>query len=280
MNVEAALQRLQAAEVQQLPLAALKTDEALQPREARMVPFRDQAKVERRSEEHIGTMRLALEAAHSIELEPVLVAALDGVPFVIDGHHRLQAYRRAQRETIPARALPMTRIGAVLVSKLVNCAERALEMHAEQRRDAAWQYMAAVTHRGARELPEGESLRVIAGRFGMSPDTAHRMLRKLPEVNPKDWSEAALDTGTGFPRWRYVREGGAGWQDMKKGLDVEQMTQHNAEKLARKIAALMDKATPEEVRRACRMLRIEDQLEAVNDDARDFDAATAEVADF
>jgi AraC-like DNA-binding protein len=225
-------------------------------------------------------MRLALDAAHSIELEAVLVADVEGVLYVVDGHHRLKAYRQAKREAIPAHVLPMTRAGAVMVSKLVNCADRALEMHPEQRRDAAWQYMAAVTHRGARGLPNGESLRAIAGRFGMSPDTAHRMLRKLPEVNPKDWSGAALDTGTGFPRWRYVREGGAGWQDMKKELDVEQMTQHNAEKLAKRMSALMDKATPEEVRRACRMLRIEDQLEAVNEDARDFDAATAEVMDF
>jgi hypothetical protein len=106
------------------------------------------------------------------------------------------------------------------------------------------------------------------------------MLRKLPQVNPKDWSSASHDPGTGFPRWRYVREGGAGWQDMKEKMDLEQITQHNAEKLARKVLALTDKATPEEVRRCWRMIGIEAQLQAVNADSREFAEATAEVTDF
>lgn len=280
MTIEQALQRLQAAEVQHLPLSALTTDDALQPREARMVPFREQTKVERRSEEHIGTMRLALEAAQGIELEPVLVAEVNGVLCVVDGHHRLKAYKRAQRETMPARVCPMDQRHAVLVSKLVNCSDRALEMHPEQRRDAAWQYLAAVTLRGAACLPSGESLRTIAGRFGIGYGTVHRMSCRLPEVNPEDWSIEALDGGTGFPRWRHVRESGAGWRDMKEKMDVQQITQHEAEKLARKIGALMDKATPAAVKLAVQMLGIEAQLEAVNEDARDFVSSTAESADF
>ena len=280
MTVEQALQQLQTAEVQTLPLSALKTDESLQPRVARMVPFKDQGRVESRSEEHIGTMRLALEAAHNVQLEPLLVAEVDGSLFVVDGHHRLKAYRMAQRETIPVRVCPMERAQAVLASKLVNCTDRALEMHPEQRRDAAWQYLAVVTRRGAVGLPAGQSLRTIVGRFGIGYGTAQRMSRKLPEVNPKDWSSEALDTGTGFPRWRYVREAGAGWHEMKEKMDVEQITQHEAEKLARKIGALMEKATPAAVRLAVQMLGIEAQLEAVNEDAHDFNAATAESMDF
>lgn len=124
MGVDRALQKLQVAKVQQLALSALKTDEAYQPRMARMVPIRDKAKVENRSEEHIGHMRLALEAARDTQLESILVAKVDGCLFVVDGHHRLKAYQRAQRETIPARVFPMDRRMAVLVSKLVNCSDR------------------------------------------------------------------------------------------------------------------------------------------------------------
>jgi hypothetical protein len=271
---------LRAAEVQQLPLASLQTDDTFQPREGRMVPFRDQARVEKRSEEHVGVMRLALEAAHNVQLEPVLVAEIGGALFVVDGHHRLTAYRRAQRETIPARVYPMDRQRAVLVSKLVNCDARALEMHAEQRRDAAWQYLAAVTRRGAGGMPEGESLNAIAGRFGVGRATVQRMVHALPKVNLSEWNSAAHDPGTGWPRWRYVRENKGGWQDMKEEMDMEQITQHEAEKLAKKIGALMEKATPEAVRRAVRMLGIEAQMEATNDDARDFTTETAEAADF
>ena len=169
MTVKQALQQLRTANVQTLPLSALKTDDALQPRVIRMVPFKAQGGVEGRSEEHIGSMRLALEASHSIQLKPVLVAEIEGSLFVVDGHHRLKAYKQAKRETIPARVCPMDLQRAVLVSKLVNCIERALPMHSEQRLDAAWQYLAAVSDRGSREMPP---VRTIVGLFGIGYGTA------------------------------------------------------------------------------------------------------------
>lgn len=278
-TIQQTLERLKAARPQNLPLASLQTDEALQPREAHLVPFRDQARTERRSEEHIGTMRLALEAAQSIELEPLLAADVGGALFVVDGHHRLEAYRRAQRETVPIRVHPMDRQRAVLVSKLVNCGERALAMHPEQCRDAAWQYLAAVTRRGALKLPPGDSCRTLAGRFGIGKDTVSNMLRKLPEVNPKNYA-GALDPGTGWPRWRTVREGPAGWKQDLEEMDVEQVTQHRAEMMAKRIGALMDSDTPEVFRRALLLLKIEAQLEAANPDTLSFDVETAEAVDF
>ncbi len=129
-------------------------------------------------------------------------------------------------------------------------------------------------------VPTGESLRTIVGRFGIGYGTVQRMCCKLPEVNPKDWSSEALDTGTGFPRWRYVREAGAGWHDMREKMDAEQITQHEAEKLARKMGALMEKATPVVVKLAVQMLGIEVQMEAVNEDTLDFAATTTESMDF
>lgn len=174
----------------------------------------------------------------------------------------------------------MDRLLAVLISKVVNCTERALPMHKAQQLEAAWQYMAAVTQRGTRGLPCGESLRTIMGRFNIGFGSAQRMHRKIPEVNPREWNLEALDTGTGFPRWRYVREAGAGWHDMKTKMDAEQITQHQAEKLARKIGALMEKAGPAATQLAVRMLGIEAQLATVNEDRRDFEEETAEVSDF
>ncbi|GAA0888755.1 ParB/RepB/Spo0J family partition protein [Rhodanobacter soli] len=276
MDVERVLQRLQAAEVQHLPLKALNTDEALQPREARMVPLREQMRVERRSEEHAGTLRLALEAAHTTELEPVFAADIGGALFVADGHHRLKAYRLAKRETIPARVLPMSHREAVLVSKLVNCAERALEMHPEQRRDAAWQYLAAVTHRGAKGLPTGESFRTVAGRFGIGKDTVQRMLRTLPKVNPKD-HEGHLDPGTGWPRWPRVRRGPDGWTQDAEEMNVEQITRHNAEQFAKKYGALIDQFTVEEIRLGLQLHESEVLMDTVNEDAADFARETADA---
>jgi len=280
VTIQQALERLKAAEVRRLPVSSLKTDEAMQPRHGRLVPFREQMRTERRSEGHIGSMRLALEAAQTVQLEPVLVAEIDGGLLVVDGHHRLKAYQLAKRETIPARMLPMVRRMAVLVSKLVNNDARALEMHDEQKRDAAWQYLAEVTHRGTQKLPAGESIRTVAGRFGIAKDTVQRMLRMLPRVNQKKY-EGQLDPGTGWPRWRVVRRGPDGWTQDAEEMDMEQVTQHRAEMLAKKIGALIDSDTPEVVRRALEMLKIEDQLAANDEDTRAFAIETAdEDADY
>lgn len=263
-----------------VPSSSLKTNEALQPRVAALVPFRDQMRTEKRSEGHIGAMRLALEASQTIQLEPVLVAETPGGLFIVDGHHRLRAHQLAKRETIPARVLPMDWRMAVTVSKLVNNDARALEMHDEQKRDTAWQYLAEVTHRGTRKLPAGESIRTIAGRFGIAKDTVQRMLRMLPRVNPKKYA-GQLDPGTGWPRWRVVRRGPDGWTQDTEEMDMEQVTQHRAELLAKKIGALIDSDTPEVVRRALEMLKIEEQLAANDEDARAFAIETAdEDADY
>jgi uncharacterized ParB-like nuclease family protein len=241
-----------------------------------VVPFKEKTSTEACSEEHIGGMLLALRASTEVQLEPVLLAEIDGGLFVVDGHHRLRAYQRAQRETIPARVMPMGRRMAVMVSKTVNCSDRALKMHAEQRTDAAWQYLAEVTRRGTLGLPAGESIRSVVGRFGVGYGTVQRMLRKLPAVNPAEWNSEAHDPGTGFPRWRYVREAGAGWRDMKNLLTPEQLMQHEAEKLAKKIGALIDKASPEATRRALEMLANEAKLAASNADTLAFMADIAE----
>ncbi|WP_240922549.1 hypothetical protein [Oleiagrimonas sp. C23AA] len=102
------------------------------------------------------------------------------------------------------------------------------------------------------------------------------MLKKLPEVNPKEWSDEACDPGTGFPRWRYVREHGTEWQNMKEQMTAEQLTQHEAEKLARKIGGLLEKATPDAGRLALNMLATEEKLAIDDPDTKAF---MADIAD-
>ena len=280
LAVEQTLQRLQTTEVRQLAIAALKTDQAFQPRDSYLVPFRDQLRVEKRSEEHIGTMTLALKASNGIQLEPLLASEVDGSLYVIDGHHRLKAYERAQRETVPVRVMSMDRKMAIIISKLVNCSGRALEMHHEQRMDAAWQYLASATSRGTRELPEGQSLRTISGLFGIGYGSVQRMMHKLSKVKSKNWPLEALDIGTGFPRWRKVRDADSSWQQELTEMNTEQITQHEAEQLAKRIGALIERSTPEAVRRALQILGVEAQLEAVNQDIQDFIEETEESMDF
>lgn len=274
MNAETILRRLQEAPEQQLPLSALKTDEAFQPRDLRMVPYRQKSGVEGRSEEMIGRMRLHLEAAHTAALEAVLVASIGGDLLVVDGHHRLKAYQLASRTTIPVRIHRMSRKQAVLASKLANCTERALPMHAQQCRDAAWQYLAMVTSRGRRPLPKGESLRKVAGRFGIAKDTAMRMLKKLPKVE-SDWPEAARDPGTGFVRWRYVGGSAGHWKDLENNMTIEQRNTYRTDKAMKKIGGMIESESPE-VRRLIWMGLIHEAREELASDP-DADAFIAET---
>lgn len=245
-TIDQTLERLRATEATRVPLAELKTDEKLQPRVMRVVPYADKTRTESSSEDHIGMMLLVLRASAEEQLDPVLVAEIDGGLFVVDGHHRLQAYQRAKRETIPARVLPMKRPTAVMVSKLMNGTGRALVMHPQQRAEAAWQYLAHMTRGGAFGLPAGESLRTVSKRFGIASHvTVRNMLEKLPTVNLADWTTEALDPGTGFPLWRYVRgPRAAHWKDMAEKMTPEQLFARDVEKLKRRMGALIGKVDP------------------------------------
>ncbi|WP_430389197.1 ParB/RepB/Spo0J family partition protein [Dyella sp. 20L07] len=244
-----ALKHLASAKEQMLPLSRLNTHEAFQPRFDRIVPRRDQAHVQRSSTEHIDSLRLKLAGADQEQLIPVLVAEIADSPhadmvmglYVIDGHHRLQAYRSANRKTIPARICAMDYQDAVMASKLANCDDRSLRMHDEQQRDSAWQYLAHVTQRGSAPLPDGESLRKIGARFGIGKNTVAYMLKCLPEVNIEDYNCIGIDPGTGWPRWQCVRQSKSNWK--MQNASPDQRAEYEALMLINKVSDLVERAS-------------------------------------
>jgi ParB-like chromosome segregation protein Spo0J len=223
-----------------IPVADIRTDDALQPRTPAVVPFRARHREEAQSAEHVATLRLWLQRVSDAELEPVLVADVDGARYLVDGHHRFRAYRAERRDAIPARVLPMTMDHAVLLSKLVNLDGAKLPLHREQARESAWQYLAAITRGGALRLPEGSSLRSVAGQFGIAHNTVRAMLDKLPSVVPGEWGSEAVDPGTGWPRWRYLRKPSAA-ADMAARLTLDQCLRRDAERVAQQLGKLHEK---------------------------------------
>lgn len=265
--IEVALQKLESAEAQMLSLPQLSTHAVFQPRVERIVPIKDQARVKKGSSGQIDSLRLKLESSLQEQLDPIWAIEISGagrdeIPdglYVVDGHHRLTAYGLAKRTTIPVCTCSTDFRTAVLVSKLVNCQDRALEMHPEQKREAAWQYVAALTQQGAVRFSDGHSLRTIAGRFGVSKNTVASMLQRLKDVDVGEYRSVALDPGTGYPRWRWVREHNSPWQHALAASDGEKKTRRKAEKLARTVVALRDGYTHEERMLAFEMLRAEDE---------------------
>ncbi len=95
------------------------------------------------------------------------------------------------------------------------------------------------------------------------------MLDRLPSVVPSAFAEAAHDSGTGFPRWRYVREQGAGWADMQQKMTADALAAREAARLARKLGSLISDVRADVLTAALRFL--------VNDTATLSDPDTAEL---
>ena len=216
------------------PLSKLKIDVALQPRAETTVKARDRYSLKEASDTHIRMMQGYLALTPEAQLEPLLVAEVDGKLYIADGHHRSHAYRREKRPQVPCRVQAMTMRQAVLLSKLVNLDGVKLPMHIEQQKEALWQYLAVTTEKGSLSLRHGDTLRSLERRFGPNYMTASRMLKRLPEVDPTEYQEAALDPGTQFPLWRFVRQssGYSGTPDDPEG---------KARKCADKVAAFLAK---------------------------------------
>ena len=249
-NLWMTLRALLAAEPRMVALSEIRTHPALQPRNDRLVPYKDKFRIEERSREQRHALGLALGSHHDAHLEPVLLAEIsdhgsDGPNaglYVVDGHHRLAAYREMNRLEIPGRVYPMGFSLAVLASKPINCSGRALEMHREQKLDAAWQYISMVTDRGKLQgLPGGESTRTVSRRFGIGHNTVARMLASLREIKPEGYSQAMFDEGTQWPRWRYVRQPKSTFPEPS----AEDRTRREAERLAKKIVEMMCNSTNE-----------------------------------
>lgn len=255
-----------------IPCHQLRTDPALQPREVHIVAVRDRHRLKEQSDEHVAILRQRLTASATTDLEPILVADAEGAQWLVDGHHRLSAYRAERRSMIPARVLQTSWQSALLVSKLVNLDGAKLPMHAEQRRDAAWQYLAEVTLRGRLGLFTGESLRTIASRFGIAHSTVSVMLRRLPEVIPSEFPRDALDPGTEWPRWRHIKQ--SQWKGGLEEMAPEARLKWQAERLARQLAKLLDGKERDVIELAVKFLTLE------NPDASTLEPLFEEDSDF
>jgi len=254
-KLETLLKRWQAQDVCTVGIGKLRTDDALQPRDVRIAPFADRCRLQSESERHVARMAACLV---DTELEPMLVADVGGVLFVVDGHHRLKAHKRARERQARVRVLPMAWSDAVAASKLVNCGGAKLPLHAEQARECLWQFMAAATQHGM--LSPDVSDRQLGRTFGTSRETVGAMRRRLSKVNPHDFNADALDPGTGWPRWKYVK--GNAIRDRLDDVPQDARERVADERRAAKLAAMITKDGPDAFLRSIALLKNEAIAEA------------------
>lgn len=209
----------------------IQTDPALQSRNPQAVAFRHRDAVEATSRNHAEMLKDRLQIIK--DLDPILVADIDGRLYVVDGHHRIKAYKTTKKGVIPARILQTNWETAVAVSKLVNLDFRALRMHREQSREACWQYLALITRRGKDSHSPTTSCAKAAALFGCSSDTVHRMIKALPGIDLRDFSQAALDSGTGWPLWKYCKAHAEPFADVSEQLRAERQAGRIAKQLGK-----------------------------------------------
>jgi len=231
------LQALRAVKDKPVSLSRIKTDKAFQPRDTALISLRERAGAEEEAETHIAKIVKRLAELPEYEVDPILIAKVGEVLWLIDGHHRLMAYRRRpDRHHIPAKIVEMSKAEALGVSLLANLDGTKLTMHKEQARDAAFQFVDGLTEQGTKPLPKGMSYRTIAAMFGIDKNTVQAMVKILPKVTRYGANDPASHPGTGLPRWKYVK--GCGWS---RDPALQPTPDHKAEKGAVAVGKLHSK---------------------------------------
>jgi hypothetical protein len=171
-----------------LPLAKLKTVEALfQPR------FDSIAYAPGRSEGHVAILSAA--AKGNADLDPLMVVAFGQDWYLVDGHHRVEAYRQAGRtDPVPIKVLPSELRGAERVSwaheaSFSDNKKNRLNLSGADKADGAWRAVAA---------GELGSKSETALKYGVGPSTIANMrqTKKALEgleadfTNLQSWSAA------------------------------------------------------------------------------------------
>lgn len=258
-------------------IGRVRTHAALQPRDPLLLKQRERVRQEQQCELHVHDMAALLKSDPSIELAPLALADVEGTLYVVDGHHRLKAYKRAKRASVPAIVEAMTLRQASHASKLANVTHTQLEMLPAQKRNALWHHLAAITMGGTLPLPRGVSQRSLNGRFGSSLDTVQRMLKRLPEVDHTTFPPEHCDGITGWPHWRFVCQ--TARSGMYQAMTPESRIRWQADKYKTKLAKLWEQFDPEALRVAHGELREEARDEDDRDQRRALEAAYWIAAD-
>lgn len=200
-----ALQRFPRTPPQAVPVGDVKARAEFQARNLELVRAGSVQAVKDQRADLVASIRRDLEADPAHFVEPVWVADIDGAWYVLDGFHRLHAFKLAKRETIPARVLPMNHSEALAVSLLVNEGDRRLPRMPGERTEAAWQTVGLLTDRGAHALPRGWTAKRIARTYRVHVNTLTKMgkaLVRIAGVPLDEFKSHEINQQTGWITWK------------------------------------------------------------------------------
>lgn len=155
-----------------------------------------------RNDKHVEDLFDCLK--RSGDLKPITVWRCGGTAVLIDGHHRLYAYRRLARKSPDPVSIPVEWFGGSVDEAIAKAAESnseiKLSLTAEQRGNFAWRLVVL----GAHSKSETAKLSGIAERTVANMRSAKRALEQVNIELPKTWREAMrLAKGRELPEIDY-----------------------------------------------------------------------------
>lgn len=153
-----------------------------------------------RSADHVENLLEAIKSSPQHELDPITVWWSGKCFRVIDGHHRLEAYRRAAKQPKHrTEAIPVTvfegSIERAIAEAIKGNAKDKLSMTREDKLNAAWRM----------SIDGGISRKDVWKYTGASTGSVSAMRRKLTELQktyPTSWRDVAMSQ-----TWQEIRAG-------------------------------------------------------------------------
>lgn len=178
------------------------------------------------SEKHISDLRSSLKSVR--DLTPILVLPLGDQAVVVDGHHRLEAYRMEGRGSIPVEFFGGTVQAAILQSGTAN-SKTVMPLSRRQRTDWAWKLVRMIKPQDATGYLF--SKRQITVSAAVSSGIVATMRRA---------AKALGENADEYPSWDLARQA---WQDQETPEayqpygeeELEEQAQIIADRIARSI---------------------------------------------
>ena len=199
--------------VHYLEIKSIRLDEKFQPRIRAGIPYRDLHIEEKKRIENIDYLygRLMIEG----DLNPIHVGNINESLYVLDGWHRVHAYRAAKRESIPAIVEAMTEQEGIQKAALANMKERSLPLMKSQHTEAVWTWLmleekqGRIINRNGKCKHQSYSLRDLERLTSTPKSTIDRMLRRIGDAVEEEMSgeqnEMRINPATSRPYWKYMK---------------------------------------------------------------------------
>jgi hypothetical protein len=203
-TINEAFDAFKTAKPEMVALVTVQCDRALQPRDVSLLTKSERPQERNGRKKQIVGMVQRLSNSPRMMFDPLYLARIDGALYVVDGHTRLDAYRKAGRTHARAVIVPMSREVAVMVSKIVNTTPRARELQTRMTNEAWWAVLWQLSDNGRSD--PGRVARTIAERFGVNKDRPTAACKWLRNgwVDPEAFPPEQRDPDSGRPFYSAV----------------------------------------------------------------------------